>query len=638
MRPRRSRSSSGGGGSPDADSTTRLLLALLGFALVVFASTICLLAAGLAAHIDDEELNAGVEGRLQGGAGDSGVVQQQQEAQYLEPANIAINAAAGSAGKNAGGGGGDDVGGIIRGADTAKKAAAAITIADDAKTASGGQVKALNTMAAAAQNAIFPTVASDFPHLNPPIPYLPPHAPVPNADSLVEVTLSGTNPTMAGIHAILQRFLLALHESNRHFATNAETEKDREGLRDRVIQAYFDLANKYLVPFERAYRGKNIFPVREDGSIFMSLASFRDHLLGATLKDAFRKAEHPERLYVGAVIQNCFGDEYVCKTGAQVVGTDKNGKPQTKVSDAPPDKNGVEEFCTDPSFKKYCEAGQIRVLYVNETESLGPAAARYYASKLWGGETYYLQADAHLRFAPKFDTRYVDEVKAAKAYPKAVLSSYPPGFSEGDPDYVGGTTGARLCTCEFSHSDVEQHIIRINVGSHCTNDQVHGPTQIAFIAAGFFFVRAEFLKDVPFDPFLPWCFMGEEIALSSRAWTSGWDIYAPRQNLIAHQYRPGRMGLPKFWGSVGRLFGRPGPGFNTRLQTKLIKRVKNLVGYPDVSKEQVKKDGDELVLTDLEFYGMGSERTREAYIDLTNIDFSTMSCKNMQWCNACEMA
>ena len=116
MRPRRSRSSSGGGGSPDADSTTRLLLALLGFALVVFASTICLLAAGLAAHIDDEELNAGVEGRLQGGAGDSGVVQQEQEAQYLEPANIAINAAAGSAGKNAGGGGGDDVGGIIRGA------------------------------------------------------------------------------------------------------------------------------------------------------------------------------------------------------------------------------------------------------------------------------------------------------------------------------------------------------------------------------------------------------------------------------------------------------------------------------------------------------------------------------------------
>jgi hypothetical protein len=98
------------------------------------------------------------------------------------------------------------------------------------------------------------------------------------------------------------------------------------------------------------------------------------------------------------------------------------------------------------------------------------------------------------------------------------------------------------------------------------------------------------------------------------------------------------MGLPKFWGSVGRLFGRPGPGFNTRLQKKIIKRVKNLVGYPEVSSEEVKKDGDELVLADLEFYGMGTERTREAYVDFTNIDFSTKSCKNMQWCNTCEMA
>ena len=634
MRPRRSRSS--GGNSPtDADSTSRLLLALLGFALVVFASTICLLAAGLAAHIDDEELNAGVEGRLQGGAAGGGVVQQQQEVQYLEQelpiAAAAIERAHATNNDNDGGAvgntnGGGDIGGIIRGADAAKKTAAAISD------------KPLDTMAAAAQNAIFPTVVSDVAHLNPSVPYLPPHAPVPNPDGLIETTLSGSNPTMAGIHAILQRFLLDLHESNRNFATDAKTENDREGLRDRVVQAYFDLANKHLIPFDKAYRGKNIFPVREDGSIFMSLASFRDHLLGATLKEAFRKAEHPERLFVGAVVQNCFGDEYVCKTGAQVVGKDKNGRPQTKVSDAPPDKNGVEEFCTDPSFKKYCEAGQIRALYVNETESLGPAAARYYASKLWGGETYYLQADAHLRFAPNFDTRYIDEVKAAKAYPKAVLSSYPPGFSESDPDYVGGTTGARLCTCEFSHSDVEEHIIRINTGGHCTNDQVDGPTQIAFIAAGFFFARAEFLKDVPFDPYLPWCFMGEEIALSSRAWTSGWDIYAPRQNLIAHQYRPGRMGLPKFWGSVGRLFGRPGPGFNTRLQKKIIKRVKNLVGYPEVSTEEVEKDGDELVLTDLEFYGMGSERTRQAYVEFTNIDFSSKSCKNMQWCNKCTMA
>jgi [Skp1-protein]-hydroxyproline N-acetylglucosaminyltransferase len=114
---------------------------------------------------------------------------------------------------------------------------------------------------------------------------------------------------------------------------------------------------------------------------------------------------------------------------------------------------------------------------------------------------------------------------------------------------------------------VEHRIIRINTGNNCKGEE-EAPTQIAFIAAGFFFTRAEFLTEVPFDPYLPWCFMGEEIALSLRAWTNGWGIYAPRKNLIAHQYRPGRMGLPKFWENTGRVFGRPGPDFNTQVSLR----------------------------------------------------------------------
>lgn len=37
-----------------------------------------------------------------------------------------------------------------------------------------------------------------------------------------------------------------------------------------------------------------------------------------------------------------------------------------------------------------------------------------------------------------------------------------------------------------------------------------------FVAAGFYFIEGKFLHEVPFDPFLPWIFMGEEILLSSR--------------------------------------------------------------------------------------------------------------------------
>ena len=125
-------------------------------------------------------------------------------------------------------------------------------------------------------------------------------------------------------------------------------------------------------------------------------------------------------------------------------------------------------------------------------------------------------------------------------------------------------------------------IIRINVG-RTARGRGRAPTQIAFIAAGFFFARAEFLRDVPFDPLLPWCFMGEEIALSARAWTRA-GTSTRRARSPRAEYRPGRMGLPKFWGSVGRVFGRP--GFNTPLMLKVVQRVKHMIGYPERERER----------------------------------------------------
>jgi len=471
--------------------------------------------------------------------------------------------------------------------------------------------------------------SSQLAHLLPEVHPLPPFAEIPNADSLVADTLAG-KPTMAGVIAIMNRFLIALHESNHKLS---HFKGDREVLRDKVFSSFTELTKKHLIPFDAVYRGRSVFPLREDGSIFMSLASFREGLLDFTLKQAFSHATNPDKIFVGAVVQNCFGIEYTCKTGAQVVGKDKRGRDMTKVSDAPPDPNGIADFCGDPEYKKYCDSGQVRAIYVNETESLGPAMGRYYASKLWGGETFYFQADSHLMFAQDWDTKYIAEAKATKNYPKSVLSSYPPGFAGFGG---GGSAGPRLCSCQFSPHEVEHHIIRINTGGVPKKDAPR-PTQIAFIAAGFFFARAEFLKDVPFDPFLPWCFMGEEIALSMRAWTSGWDIYAPRENLIAHEYRPGRMGLPKFWGSVGRTYGRSGPGFNTVLQIEMIKRLKHLIGYPEVSREAIERQGNEFVLTEFEHYSMGTERTAEAYLELTEIDVKNQRCGHITWCGQGEL-
>eukprot|EP00554_Chaetoceros_debilis_P007814 CAMPEP_0194075320 /NCGR_PEP_ID=MMETSP0149-20130528/2351_1 /TAXON_ID=122233 /ORGANISM="Chaetoceros debilis, Strain MM31A-1" /LENGTH=670 /DNA_ID=CAMNT_0038755761 /DNA_START=127 /DNA_END=2136 /DNA_ORIENTATION=+ len=495
----------------------------------------------------------------------------------------------------------------------------------------------INEAKAAVVGASAVVVSTDGsqPHLDPPVPYLPIFSTIPNGETLIQDTLNG-KPTIAGITALLQKYMSEFHDENMRLSQSKASG-------DEILDSFYTLARKHLVPFDKAYRNKPVFPIREDDSVFLSLASFREHLLADTLQYAFDNAKYPEKLFIGAVVQNCFGkvneDGSIdasgkpCKTGRQVIGKNKKGQDQTKVSDVEIDKNGIEDFCKQDKYKKYCESGQIRVVYVHETESLGPAMARYHASKLWGGETYYVQTDSHLQFAVEWDEKYRDEFKAAKSTPKVVLSSYPPGFSPGNGNNVHESPGARLCFCETKVEDPNP-IIRINTGSSYNGSEKY-PTQIPFIAAGFFFTHAEFLVDVPFDPFIPWCFMGEEIALSMRAWTHGWDIYAPRKNLIAHQYRPGRMGLPKFWGTVGRLYGRP--GMNTKLQGSVIKRIKNMAGYPDATLEKIREENIEFIMEDLEHYSLGDKRSRDDYLKFSGISVDkkhdALQCERIVWCN-----
>ena len=133
--------------------------------------------------------------------------------------------------------------------------------------------------------------------------------------------------------------------------------------------------------------------------------------------------------------------------------------------------------------------------------------------------------------------------------------------------------------------------------------------------------------------------MGEEIMPSMRAWTHGWDIYAPRRNWIAHQYRPGRMGLPEVLGQRGEaLRAGPGPGFGNQLQERRIKRVKFMVGYEDCcTREKIARDGDELVLVDAERYGFGDARSREEYMSWAKIDVDAKTCHRIDWCNNGEL-
>lgn len=382
----------------------------------------------------------------------------------------------------------------------------------------------------------------------------------------------------------------------------------KHGTFETIWQAYHDLTVKTLYPWDQDYL-RRMPKRRDDGSIFLSIASYRDENTFNTIYNAYDKAKHPEKLYVGLVQQNCHKN---CRSGIM-----KN----LTVVDVPPDDDAYQLFCDTPLGKPICDNKQIRVLNIDEPESLGPYAARFFTSKLWYGEPWFMQIDAHMTFATHWDQESIDMLNKAPSE-KPVLSHYPPAHTV-DLDAKKDRPGARLCGPAFATSDIEAQIIRLE-GAGSDPKQLEYPAFAPFTAAGYFVAHSYFLKEVPFDPFLPWIFMGEEIIMSSRLWTSGYDIFSPTRSVVGHMYR--RMQKPKFWESVHRAFTH---GIHNPLQMLVLDRVKHQLGYAESSKDFLKHKS---ILTAVEQYGMGNERRLEDYLNMIGVDMTSKFVWNTEWC------
>lgn len=278
---------------------------------------------------------------------------------------------------------------------------------------------------------------------------------------------------------------------------------------------------------------------REDGSVFLSVVSFRDEYCLDTLKGAFAKAKNPEKLFVGLVQQNC--EDETCRSGVLEGG---------KMEDVKPDPDCYVLFCSSEIGKKYCDGGHVRLLRMKEHESLGPYMARYFASKLWAGEEWYMQIDSHMTFLQDWDALSIEMLKKAPSA-KPVISHYPPPHTA-DLVEKSKVAAPRLCGPIFATSDLESQIIRLEGSYNYDAIKLDTPRFAPFIAAGYLVAHSDMLREVPFDPFLPYIFMGEEILLSARLWTSGYDIFSPTISLLGHHYV--RNHKPKFWESVHRTF------------------------------------------------------------------------------------
>ena len=372
-----------------------------------------------------------------------------------------------------------------------------------------------------------------------------------------------------------------------------------------IWEAYYEAAERDLYPWDQEYLLR-MPKRRDDNSIFLSVASYRDENCLNTLTEAYSQAERPEFLYIGLVQQNC---NEKCRTGVLDGG---------KIEDTEPDEDCAKLFCESAVGAPHCKAGRVRTLLVEETESLGPYAARFFGSKLWHGEPWYMQIDSHMTFMKNWDTLSVSMLQAAPSE-KPILTHYPPAHTS----KLGGV-GSRICQPIYADSEIEDQIIRL-MGSENFERKIGPIPRFApFVAAGYFVSHSEFLSDVPFDPFLPWIFMGEEISMSARLYTAGYDMFSPTTSVLGHIYV--RRHKPKFWETFARVFRH---GMHNAVQMLVLRRVKHTMGYPEDTADLLKPNS---LLAHIDEYGMGHARPLREYLEMVGLDMVSKTVTKQDWC------
>lgn len=222
--------------------------------------------------------------------------------------------------------------------------------------------------------------------------------------------------------------------------------------------------------------------------IFISIAAYRDPELIPTVQDCLAKARHPERLRFGICWQH--GDE---------------------ASTLP--------FLGDSRF---------RVRDVPWQESGGVCWARAAVMDLYDGEEYFLQIDSHHRFVADWDDKLLSALDGT-AGAKPILTTYPTPFVPGDP-WSFGTEPMQI---NFDRFTAEGGVVLKPGAIPDWRTRAH-PLRARFLAAGFLFTTGGFVREVPYDPDL--YFAGEEITLTVRAFTCGYDLFHPTETLLWHEY------------------------------------------------------------------------------------------------------
>lgn len=231
--------------------------------------------------------------------------------------------------------------------------------------------------------------------------------------------------------------------------------------------------------------------------IFVQIASYRDPELLPTIRDCINKAKHPENLTFGICWQR---DE----------------------------TESMEEFTDDERFT---------ILDYHWSKSKGLCWARSEIQKLWKGEEYTLQLDSHHRFLQNWDEELITMMRQTGSE-KPILTSYAGTYSPKNNQLLN-IEPYRMVADKFTSSGTILFMPSIipNWG------ELTAPIPARFVSGHYFFTIGKHCEEYKYDPNL--YFAGDEISLSIRSFTLGYDLFHPHKTIVWHEYT--REGRTKHW-------------------------------------------------------------------------------------------
>jgi len=190
-------------------------------------------------------------------------------------------------------------------------------------------------------------------------------------------------------------------------------------------------------------------------------------------------------------------------------------------------KGPDEEF--DPESGRGAE---LEVVEISHVQSQGCNWARRELQKRWRGEPFTLILDSHHRFARGWDQklRRAYDALIRQGVEKPIVTAYLPAYNPLTDPY--GRRKRPLKIYPYARSD--GLLLRLIGRPVLAARRLDGPIPGEFVSLHCLFAGGDFNRDVPFDPRC--YFFGDEVGVSLRAFTHGYDVYHPHEVVGWHCY------------------------------------------------------------------------------------------------------